>query len=505
LRAYSVSMRRAKIVATIGPASDSEEKLRDLLQAGVNVARINMSHGARERHGEVVTRLRRIAAESAQPMGILLDLAGPKIRTGRLRGGVAILKDGAEVRITGEDIEGDARRFSASYPRLAQEVHPGDRILIDDGEIVLEVVDTKLGDVSARVIHGAPLGERKGINLPGSHISVPSVTEKDIADLQFGVERSVDLVALSFVRSAADCAQARDLIRKFGSRALLIAKIEKPEAVDDLSNILDTSDGVMVARGDLAVETAPEIVPVLQKRIIFEAMSAEKIVITATQMLQSMILNPQPTRAEASDVANAVLDGSDAVMLSGETAVGRFPVEAVQMMDRIIRSAEEMGLPPSQLSEGGEIGGFHSGPGMIHQLMTRHSGSQGRAIAEAATFAAAEVDSRLIVVFSKSGIMARHIAALRPPQRIIALTSSERTYRQLTLAWGLEPYMLEELPPDSDAILASGDRTLLRHNLADAGELVVLMTGQLVDAAISSSMKLHRVGDAAKGRPAPGD
>jgi len=340
--------------------------------------------------------------------------------------------------------------------------------------------------------------------LPGSHISVPSVTEKDIADLQFGVERGVDLVALSFVRSAADCAQARGLIRKLGSKALLIAKIEKPEAVTDLSNILDSADGVMVARGDLEVETAPEIVPVLQKKIIFEAMSAEKIVITATQMLQSMILNPQPTRAEASDVANAVLDGSDAVMLSGETAVGRFPVEAVEMMDRIIRSAEEMGLPPSEVSAGGELGCLRGGPGVIRQLMTRQSGSQGRAIAEAATFAAAEVDSRLIVVFSKSGIMARHIAALRPPQRIIALTSSEQTYRQLTLAWGAEPYMLEELPPDSDAILASGDRTLLRHNLADAGELVVLMTGQLVDAAISSSMKLHRVGDAAKGRPATG-
>jgi pyruvate kinase len=490
-------MRRAKIIATIGPASESEDTLRRLILAGIDIARINMSHGERERHGETIARIRRVEHDLQRPTGILLDLAGPKIRTGKLRGGTASLIDGTEVKIIAEQIEGDARCFSANYPLLPREVHRGDRILIDDGQIVLEVLEGGDSYVMASVVHGGMLGEHKGINLPGARISIPSVTDKDVADLRFGIERGVDLVALSFVRSHEDCRRAQDLIRKFGGNVPLIAKIEKPEAIDDLTNILDTADGVMVARGDLAVETSPEIVPVLQKRIIYEALIAEKSVITATQMLQSMIENPQPTRAEASDVANAVLDGSDAVMLSGETAIGSYPIETVTMMDKIIRSAEEIRAPApadSPARENRPVRISDTPAYLFRRLRGRQSGSYGRAIAEAATFAAAEVNCRLIVVFTKSGIMARHISALRPSQRIIALTPSDQTRHQLALSWGVESYLLEEFAPFSDEILASGDRALVKHRLAEPGEMVVVMAGQFGNAAITSSMKLHRVG-----------
>jgi pyruvate kinase len=477
-------MRRAKIVATIGPASDSEEQLRELMLAGMDVARINMSHGERPHHGEVITRIRRVAEELNKPVAIMLDLSGPKIRTGKLRGGVAFLNEGAEVRITSHEVEGDASLFSANYPLLAREVRPGDRILISDGEIELQVISTTDTDVVARVIHGGPLGEHKGINLPGAQVSIPSITEKDVADLKFGIERGVDLVAQSFVRRGEDCRRAKQLIQEFGGSARLIAKIEKPEAVDDFANILEAADGVMVARGDLAVETSIERVPVLQKKIISEALMAEKRVITATQMLQSMIENPRPTRAEASDVSNAVLDGSDAVMLSGETAVGRFPVETVKMMDKIIRATEEMVMP--------------AGAMMKQSIYGRRSGSYGRAIAEAAMLAAEEVECRLIVVITQSGHMARRMAALRPRQRIIALTPYETTRRQLAVLWGTESYILNKATAMSDDLLVCADKALLEYGLASRDESVVVMAGRLKDVTISLSMKLHRVGEFSK-------
>jgi pyruvate kinase len=473
-------MRRAKIVATIGPATDSEEKLRALMLAGMNVARVNMSHGEREHHGEVIQRIRRVAAELHQPVAIMLDLSGPKIRTGKLRDGEARLDEGAIVRIVTEEIVGDSTRFSANYPLLAREVKAGDRILISDGEIELEVIGTTDTEVTARVVYGGTLGEHKGINLPGAHISIPSITEKDVADLRFGIERGVDLVAQSFVRTADDCDRARKLIAEFGGTARLIAKIEKPEAVDNLAAILAAADGLMVARGDLAVETSTERVPILQKQIIAEGLLAEKQIITATQMLQSMITNPRPTRAEASDVSNAVLDGSDAVMLSGETAVGKYPTEAVEMMDRIIRATEEMAQPASAR--------------MQQTIFGRHSGSYGRAVSEAATFAAEEAGCRLIVVITQSGHMARRIAGLRPRQRIIALTPSDTALRQLALLWGVEPFLLEECPPVSDDLLKRADRALLEYKLAERGEAVVVMAGRLPDVTISLSMKLHQVG-----------
>jgi len=474
-------MRRAKIVATIGPVSESEDRLRALMLAGMDVARINMSHGKREHHAEVIHRIRRVASELNRPVAVMLDISGPKIRTGMMQGGEVVLEEGSELRITSEEIEGDAHHFSSNYPLLANEVSPGDRILISDGEIELQVISTTETEVLAKVVHGGTLGSRKGINLPGARISIPSITEKDIADLKMGIEHGVDIVAQSFVRSAADSRQARDLINEFGGNARLIAKIEKPEAVDDLANILDATDGVMVARGDLAVETSTERVPVLQKKIIAEAMQAQKITITATQMLQSMIDNPRPTRAEASDVSNAILDGSDAVMLSGETAVGKFAVESVQMMDRIIRATEETENPSREV--------------MRQSMFGRASGSYGRALAEAAIYAAEEVNCSLIVVMTISGHMSRRVAALRPHQRIIALTPTESSYQQLAVSWGIEPYLLKGCAPDADDLLAHADRALLDYRLAERGENIVAMAGRMKDLSISLSMKLHHVGD----------
>jgi pyruvate kinase len=478
--------------------------------AGMDVARINMSHGEREHHGEVIARIRRVADELNRPLAVLLDLSGPKIRTGKLRGGRADLKDGDELCITAESIEGDGNRFSSNYTMLANEVSPGGRILLSDGEIELEVIRTTGADVVARVVHGGVLGDHKGINLPGAKISIPSITEKDIADLKYGLACGVDLVALSFVRSADDCRLARELIAKFGGDVLLVAKIEKPEAVDDFSNILAEVDGVMVARGDLAVETSTELVPVIQKRVIAETLRAGKIAITATQMLQSMIESPRPTRAEASDVANAVLDGSDAVMLSGESAVGRFPVEAVATMDRIITVIEGMAASPG-------IASFKQ------SIYATSSGSVGRAIAEAASFAAEEVGAKLIVVITTSGEMGRQIASLRPPQRIIALTTAERTRRKLSARWGVEPFLLDVTAPpvidpawlpeaartalqDSPSalgelsalltdLLASADGTMLTHKLAPPGENVVVMAGRVRDVTLSHSIKIHTVGE----------
>lgn len=474
-------MRRAKIVATIGPASDSEEKLRELMLAGMDVARINMSHGERGHHREVIARIRKVADELHRPVAIMLDLSGPKIRTGKLRDGAAHLVVGSEVRITSEQVEGDGTRFSTNYPNLPRDAKPGERILIDDGEIELQVLQATSTEVVARVIQGGVLSDHKGINLPGVKVSIPSITDKDAADLRFGIELGVDLVAQSFVRQAEDCRRARELIGQFGGNAHLIAKIEKPEAVDDFANILEVVDGVMIARGDLAVETSPERVPVLQKRIIRDCLIAQKLTITATQMLQSMIDNPRPTRAEASDVANAILDGSDAVMLSGETAIGHFPVESVKMMDRIICSSEEMRVPAR---------------GVIRRaVLGRQSGIPGRAVAEAAVLAAEEAGCRLIVVITQSGNMGRRVAALRPAQRIVALTQNNESLRQLAVTWGLEPYPLGTDGPIKDGLLPLADRALLEHNLAARGETVVVMAGRVPDIVISLSMKIHCVGE----------
>ncbi|HKQ73364.1 MAG TPA: pyruvate kinase [Blastocatellia bacterium] len=474
-------MKKAKIVATLGPASRSPEALRGMISAGMNVARVNMSHGAHESHAETIQTVRAIAAELNLPISILLDLCGPKIRTGPLKDHQPVnLREGQGLTITTRDVAGDSSLISTGYTHLPLDVKIGDRILLADGLIELQVEQVGQTDVVCRVVNGGELGEHKGINIPGVKLSAPSLTEKDRADLSFGLRQKVDYVALSFVRSARDCIGAKTLIEFLGGDAPLIAKIEKREALHDLDNIIDACDGVMVARGDLGVETAVESVPFHQKRIISKANAAEKIVITATQMLESMTHEPRPTRAEASDVANAILDGTDAVMLSAETAIGDYPVQAVATMARII-GFTETNCAQSERSR---------------DLIRGHQkGTEGRAIAEAAIYAANELASKLIVVFSKSGTMARHLAALRPEQRVIAFTPQERTYSALAAVWGIEPYLLN-FDGRSSELLDRANQALAREGLVNRGETVVVMAGRLPEQpSLSSMMKLHRVGE----------
>ncbi len=473
-------MRRVKIIATVGPASRSREMLAALLQAGVDVIRLNMSHGTHEEHAEVIATVREISARDARAVAVLMDLAGPKLRLGEVAGGQPVkLVTGAHLRLVGEEVVGDATRLSVNYPALIEEASVGDRILLDDGALELVVEKKEADALLCRVLHGGWVGSHAGVNLPGVALSLSAVTEKDRDDLRFGIAQQVDYIGLSFVRSAADCQIVRRILEDAGARIPVIAKIEKAEAVERVDEILQVADGLMVARGDLGVETSVERVPVLQKEIIARANRAGKLVIIATQMLLSMVENPRPTRAEASDVANAVFDGTDAVMLSEETAVGKFPLEAVRTMDRIIREAEASPLSRSRLHEA---------------LTGRPSGSYGRAIAEAAAFAAEEMNARLIVVFTERGNMPRQIAALRPAQRLIALTPSITTYRQLAAVWGVEPFLFP-FPSRSEDLLSACDRFLLQKRLVQPGEVIVLMAGSLQGLGLSDMMKLHRVGE----------
>lgn len=474
-------MRKAKIVATIGPASRSVERLRELMLAGMDVARLNMSHGTHEVHAETVTNLRAVAAELNRPLAILLDLCGPKIRTGKLKDGkpIRLIAD-QQLTITTRDVVGDEAIVSTSYSLLPKDAKVGDRILFADGMIELRVEQVTKTEVVCRVLNGGELGENKGINLPGVKLSAPSLTEKDRTDLTFGLQQQVDYVALSFVRSARDCIGAKTLIEFLGADTPLIAKIEKREALDDLDNIITACDGVMVARGDLGVETAVESVPFHQKLIVAKANAAEKLVITATQMLESMTHEPRPTRAEASDVANAILDGTDSAMLSAETAAGDYPVAAVETMARIISFTETNCQQGNRSRE------------LIHGSQ---KGTEGRAIAEAAIYAAQELNSKLILVFSKSGTMARHLAALRPAQKIVAFTPHTRSYNALAAVWGIEPHLLD-FEGDSSNLLARADEALIKLGLAIRGEMVVAMAGRIpTQPSLSSMMKLHAVGE----------
>lgn len=472
-------MRRAKIVATLGPASREPAVLEALLAAGANVVRINMSHGTQEDHAETVKRVRAAAVAMKCPLAVLVDLSGPKFRTGLLKGGQPVtLEANALFTITTRNVSGDAQEVSTNYPGLARDVRPGARLLLDDGAIELHVERTTETDVICRVINGGVLAERKGINLPGVSLPIPSLTEKDRRDLQWAVEHAADYIALSFVRRAEDCRDAQALIKAAGGRAPLIAKIEKAEAMDHLEEITKVADGLMVARGDLGVETSVELVPVYQKRIIEQANEEGKLVITATQMLQSMVTNPRPTRAEASDVANAVWDGTDALMLSNETAAGQYPVPAVATMARIIESAET-GRPPTSHARSIWLG--------------KQSGSFSRALCEAAVFAADEMEARTIAVFTESGLMARRLSTLRPRQRIIALTPSRNVQNELAAVWGVETLLH---PPCSttDDQMSIGERTLLEAGAVQQDELIVMMAGRLSGLGLSSSLKLHHIG-----------
>ena len=473
-------MRRAKILATLGPASREPATLEALLAAGANAFRINMSHGTQEEHAETIRRARAAAERMRRPLAILVDLSGPKIRTGVLQGGQPVtLEENALFTLTTRSVPGSSREVSTNYPGLARDVHAGARILLDDGAIALSVEHTTETDVICRVINGGVLNERKGINLPGVALPIPSLTDKDRRDLQFAVREGADYIALSFVRRAEDCIEAKALIEAAGGDAPLVAKIEKSEAIDHLDEIIAATDGVMVARGDLGVETSVELVPVYQKRIIEEANNAGKFVITATQMLQSMITEPRPTRAEASDVANAVWDGSDALMLSAETATGQYPVATVATMARIIQSAET---------------GRSTGSSSMAKWAGKQSGRVSRALCEAAAFAAEEMDAQVIAVYTESGLMARRLSALRPAQRIAALTHSREVLNELALIWAVEPHLYSP-PGTTEDMITTGDRTLLEAGIVQQGQIIVLMAGRLSGLGLSSSMTLHAVGE----------
>jgi pyruvate kinase len=464
-------VKRTKIVATLGPASDTPELVAQLIAAGVNVVRMNFSHGSHPDHARRIAMVRRAAAAQSRGVAVLLDLQGPKIRTGKLAGGVPVeLLAGREFVITHRDVPGDASCVSTSYEALASDVRPGDRILLSDGLIELRVLESSGSEVKTSVVNGGLLKERQGINLPGVSVSSPGVTEKDVEDLRFGLAEGVDYVAISFVRSANDVRQVQRMIAEQGFDTPVIAKIEKPEALEALSEILDAADGVMVARGDLGVELDPEKVPLAQKQIIREANLRAKPVITATQMLESMIENPRPTRAEASDVANAILDGSDAVMLSGETAVGRHPVEAVSTMLRI---AHELESDPTaagvlELRQSLRTSAIESGP---------------EAIGGAVASVAANLDSVSAVwVFTQSGSTARIVSRRRLDIPIIAFTPNEQTYQRMALLWGVIPFLTGPAH-DLEQLEAGVMPLAVAAGFAKRGDTIVVTGSHPFDAA----------------------
>jgi len=465
-----------KIVATLGPATHSEAVLTALIHAGVNVVRLNFSHGTHDEHAAASTLVRAIAKARGWPVAVMQDLQGPKIRTGALAGGAPVtLHDGATFHITTEDIAGTADRVSTTYQHLPLDVKTGDRILLDDGRLELRVTGIEGTDVVTTVIHGGALREHKGINLPGIKVSAPALTEKDLADLAFGVALGVDYVALSFVRTPHDLRLARAALKRLNSATPIIAKIEKPEALDDLPGIIDAADGVMVARGDLGVELTPERVPSAQKRIIRLANARGKVVITATQMLESMTTNPEPTRAEASDVFNAILDGTDAVMLSGETAIGSYPVQTVEMMHRIASQAE-IALPDWQ----------------NRGLRSRHTASH--AIAEAAVRLACDTHARALVVVTRSGYTARLVSSLRPPMPILVLTQDIAVYHSLALWWGLQ-LMHGRVERTADATIAAFEQRLIAAGHVREKDVIVIVgsSARITDAR-TNVIKLHVVG-----------
>lgn len=472
-------MRKAKILITLGPASREPEIVEQLIAAGANGVRINMSHGTHEEKAQDIERARAAAKNVGRPIAILVDLSGPKIRTGELKDDQPIkLVPGALFTITTRSVLGDEQQVSTNYHDLPRVAKPGTRMLLDDGNLALMVESSTDTDVICRVIDGGLLGERKGINLPGVALPIDSLTEKDLVDLKWAVAQNVDYIALSFVRSASDCERAKKLINEAGGHAPLIAKIEKAEAIDHLDEIIAAADGIMVARGDLGVETSVELVPVYQKRIIERSIQAGKMVITATQMLQSMVTSPRPTRAEASDVANAVWDGSDCVMLSNETATGSYPTMAVATMARIIESAESGKERPNDRSA---------------SWMGRQSGRVSRALSEAAAFAASEMGTTVTAVFTASGLMARRLSSLRHEQRIIALTHRPEVLAELALIWAVEPLLITKAET-TEEMLKVGEQRLIEAQAVAQGETIVVMAGRLSGLGLSSSVTILTIG-----------
>ena len=466
--------RRTTIVATLGPATGTPDRIADLIQAGADVFRLNFAHGTVEEHARTVAAVRAAERATSHPVAILQDLAGPKIRVGEIRRGAVELREGRPFTVFTKTVEGTGSGVSTTYPGLARDVRRGTRIFLDDGSLELAVEDVHGGAIHTRVVRGGRLSAHKGINVPGVTLRAPTVTPKDVNDLRAGVRMGVDYVALSFVRRAEDVTQARDLLRRMGAGLPIIAKLEKAEALDALDAVIAAADGVMVARGDLGVEISPEWVPVVQKKIIERANHAGIPVITATQMLESMTTNPRPTRAETSDVANAILDGTDAVMLSAETAVGRYPVESVRTMHRIARAVESS-----------ETAVFTS----------RTSGRRGTAlaVARAAATVAREIEARAIVVITRTGRTAELLSKERPITPLIAFTETDATARRLALWWGITCHATR-FEENTDAMIQHLETDLMQRGLAAAGDTIVLVgSAPVVARGRTNFLKVHRV------------
>jgi pyruvate kinase len=473
-------VRRAKIVCTLGPAVSTPARIRELVAAGMDVARLNLSHGTYSDHERVYRMVREAADESGHGVGIFADLQGPKIRLGTVPGGPVQLQEGQEFTITTRDVEGDSSCCSTTYAGLPGDVEVGDQVLIDDGKVRLEVLSVGETDVVTRVVVPGPISDHKGINLPGVAVSVPALSEKDKADLRWALHLTVDFIALSFVRSASDVEDVRQVMREENVFLPVIAKIEKPQAIENIEEIVDAFDGFMVARGDLGVECPLEDVPFLQKQVIDVARRHAKPVIVATQMLESMISAPRPTRAEASDVANAVLDGADAVMLSGETSVGQFPIETVQTMARIIESTEDHGLARMAA--------------INWQPRTR-----GGVIAKAAAEVAERVGAKYLVAFTQSGDSARRLSRYRGPIPMLAFTPVAAVRSQLSLSWGVETFKAPAVE-HTDEMVRQVDEALLKIDRVEEGDLVVIIAGSPPGIPGSTNaLRIHRMGDAIHG------
>jgi pyruvate kinase len=472
-------MRRSKIVCTLGPAVDSYDQLKTLIEAGMNVARFNMSHGSHPEHEERYDRVRKASEETGRAVGVLADLQGPKIRLETFAEGPVELVRGEEFTITTEDVPGDKSICGTTYKGLPGDVGKGDAVLINDGNVALQVTEVEGPRVRTIVIEGGVISDHKGINLPGTAVNVPALSEKDVEDLRFALRMGCDMVALSFVRDAADVRDVHRIMDEVGRRVPVIAKVEKPQAVENMTAVVMAFDGVMVARGDLAVEYPLERVPMVQKRLIELCRRNAKPVIVATQMMESMITNSRPTRAEASDVANAILDGADAVMLSAESSVGQFPVETVKTMSKIVEAAEQELL----------------GRGLQPLVKGKKPRTQGGSVARAAAEMADFLDGKALVAFTKSGDTARRLSRYRACQPILAFTTEPETRNQLTLSWGVETYVVPHVQ-HTDEMVELVDAELLKLQRYDEGDTMLITAGSPPGVAGTTNMvRVHRLGD----------
>ena len=479
-----VSPRRAKIVATLGPASNTEPVIRNLVRAGVDVMRLNFSHGNHEEKLALIQMIRKVSLEERKPLCILGDLQGPKIRTSTLTGHQSVLlKAGGQLTITPREVPATAALVGTTFKTLAENVEQGSRILLSDGLIELRVHEVSGGDVHCEIVNGGMLGEHKGINLPGIPVRTPSLTEKDFDDLEFALKNGVDAIAVSFVRTAEDVSLVRNRVAAYGGETWIIAKLEKPQAIEHLDAILTAADAIMVARGDLGVELPPEQVPAIQKHIIRRAAEFRKPVITATQMLESMIENPRPTRAEVSDVANAVYDGTDAVMLSGESAVGKYPVEAVSMMARIVVDAER-NIKESEFSD--------------RRMQRRAQLTIAETICEATAHAADDLDLRAIALFTESGSTARKLSKYHPSAPIFAFSPVEVTINRLNLLWGAIPILCPKIN-SNEAMVECAENLLAEGGYVKARDVIAIVAGTRTKSGSTNFLRLHVMGEIQEG------